>query len=73
MKAALQAGTQPPALPKAPVLGWDSFWPVGHGALPHVGDLPYRAYTSSGRAALHAALLQMSLPAGAGVLVPTYH
>lgn len=61
------------ALPKAPLLGWDSFWPPGRSTLPSVGDLPYRAYTSSGRAALHAALQQMALPAGAGVLVPTYH
>jgi len=61
------------ALPKAPLLGWNSVWPTGPSPLPSIGDLPYRAYTSSGRAALHAALLQMGLPAGAGVLVPTYH
>jgi dTDP-4-amino-4,6-dideoxygalactose transaminase len=60
-------------LPKAPVLGWDSFWPVGDSTLPSVGDLPNRLLTSSGRAALHAALLQMQLPPGSGVLVPCYH
>ena len=61
------------ALPKAPLLGWNSFWPVGRSALTRIGDLPHRAYTSSGRAALYAALQQMALPAGSGVLVPTYH
>lgn len=61
------------ALPKAPLLGWDSFWPVGRSALARIGDLPHRAYTSSGRAALYAALQQMALAAGSGVLVPTYH
>ena len=61
------------ALPKAPLLGWNSFWPVGRSALSRIGELPHRAYTSSGRAALFAALQQMALPLGSGVLVPTYH
>lgn len=61
------------ALPKTPVLGWNSLWPEGRRTMPSIGDLRYRAYTSSGRAALHAALLQMKLPVGSGVLVPTYH
>jgi dTDP-4-amino-4,6-dideoxygalactose transaminase len=60
-------------MPKSPVLGWDSFWPMGGSPLPSVGDLPNRMLTSSGRAALHAALLQMRLPTGSGVLVPCYH
>lgn len=60
-------------LPKGPVLGWDNFWPLAGSGWPHVGQLPHRRYTTSGRAALHAALLQMRLPAGRGVLVPTYH
>ena len=67
------AGNADAPLPKAPVLGWDSFWPPGRGDAPNVGDLPHRLLTTSGRAALHLALLQMGLPAGSGVLVPTYH
>ena len=62
-----------PGPPKAPVLGWRSLWPAGSSGLPHVGHLPHRAYTTSGRAALLCALKQLALPAGSGVLVPTYH
>lgn len=69
--AAAEAETMP--LPKGPVLGWDNFWPPAGSGWPQIGQLPYRRYTTSGRAALHAALLQMQLPAGRGVLVPTYH
>ena len=36
-------------------------------------DLPYATLTSSGRAAIYQALLQLQLPAGSTVLVPTYH
>ena len=60
-------------LPKAPVLSWQTFWPGGTCDLPSVGQLPHRAMTTSGRAALLAALEQMALPAGSGVLVPSYH
>lgn len=60
------------ALPKAPVLGWDSFWPLRPAGLPRVADLPHR-YTTSGRAALLAALRLAALPPGSGVLVPSYH
>jgi dTDP-4-amino-4,6-dideoxygalactose transaminase len=60
-------------LPKAPVLGWSSLWPMGGTDLPSVADLPHRAYTTSGRAALLCALNQLALPPGSGVLVPTYH
>lgn len=61
------------SLPKAPVLGWSSFWPPGKGGSPCVADLPHSAYVSSGRAALFAALRQSGLRAGNRVLVPTYH
>ena len=61
------------ALPKAPVLGWRSLWPHIAPAFPNVSQLPHRAYTTSGRAALLAALHQLALPAGSAVLVPTYH
>lgn len=63
----------PAPLPKAPVLGWDSFWPPAGSRWPNLGRLPHRRYTSSGRAALFAALMQLRLPPGSGVLVPTYH
>lgn len=60
-------------LPKAPVLDWGDL--LGNATSSHrcVADLPNVCYTSSGRAALHAALLQMNLPPGSPVLVPTYH
>ena len=60
-------------LPKAPVLGWDNLWSARRVDVPAVVDLPYTAYTTSGRAALYAALLQVNLPPDTGVLVPTYH
>ena len=68
---ALPAATRP--LPKAPALGWDSFVPRAAPRLPSLADLPHVAHTTSGRAALLAALRQLHLPAGSGVLVPTYH
>lgn len=60
-------------LPKAPVLDWDDLLGAATSHPRCIADLPNLAYTSSGRAALHAALLQMDLPAGSHVLVPTYH
>ena len=36
-------------------------------------DLAHAAFTTSGRAAIYQALLQLKLPAGSTVLVPTYH
>ena len=61
------------ALPNRPTLGWSSFMPGDKVARPSVGDLPCRAYTTSGRAAIWAALEQLALPPGSFVLVPTYH
>ncbi len=55
------------------MLGWGSFLPHRASALPNVSQLQHKAYTTSGRAALLAALRQLALPAGSGVLVPTYH
>lgn len=60
-------------LPKIPVLGWDDWLPTREPKLPNVGDLPYRALATSGRAALLSALHQLDLPPGSAVLVPTYH
>lgn len=60
-------------LSKAPVLSWRNLWPRGEGDLPCVAELPHVATTTSGRAALLAALEQMKLPPGSSVLVPSYH
>lgn len=59
--------------PRAPILDWRSFFPVSTINPPCVGDLPYGVMTTSGRAALFQALLQLNLPTGSAVLVPTYH
>lgn len=69
----IQAIPPPSGFPKGPVLGWRSLAPAGRPTLPCVGDLPHQARTSSGRAALHAALKQMQLAPGSSVLVPSYH
>jgi perosamine synthetase len=61
-----------PRYPKSPVLDWADLR-AARADGPCVADLPHVAYTSSGRAALSAALAQMTLPQGSGVLVPTYH
>lgn len=61
------------ALPKGPVLGWSSFRRVDAPGIPSIEDLPYTAFTTSGRSAIYQALLQMQLPAGSLVLVPSYH
>ena len=71
------AGRQPeanaPAALKTPVLGWDNLWPPLAAGLPAITDMAHRVYTTSGRAALLAALRQLALPEGSKVLVPTYH
>ncbi len=61
------------ALPKGPVLGWASFRTTGAAPLACVEDLRHCALLTSGRAAIYQALLQLGLPPGSGVLVPTYH
>jgi len=60
-------------LPKAPVLGWHSMVGSRSSAFGCIADLRHRSYTTSGRAALLAAIRQLDLPAGSVVLVPTYH
>jgi dTDP-4-amino-4,6-dideoxygalactose transaminase len=60
-------------LPRAPVLDWSSFKRTGSRPGACIDELPHAAITSSGRAALYQALLQLQLPAGSTVLVPTYH
>lgn len=66
------------ALPRAPVLDWSSFRsdePHAKGlvATSSVQDLQSIAFTTSGRAAIYQALLQLALPEGSEVLIPTYH
>lgn len=63
----------PNALPKGPVLGWSSFTRVDAPGIPCVESLPNTIFTTSGRAAIFQAMLQLDLPAGSTVLVPTYH
>lgn len=72
---AADLGQRPPArpLPKVPVLDWADLGPGGNTTLPSVADLPHRLHTTSGRAALYQALLQLDLAPGSTVLVPTYH
>ena len=60
-------------LPKSPVLGWASFSRVKTPKVASVEDLRNRLVLTSGRAAIYQALLQLRLPPGSGVLVPTYH
>ena len=69
----IQVTLSPLGFPKGPVLAWRSLAPASRPTLPCVGDLRYQARTSSGRAALYAALKQMQLAPGSPVLVPSYH
>jgi perosamine synthetase len=60
-------------LPRGPVLDWNSFERVDVPNVHSVEVLKYKVLTTSGRAAIHQALLQLDLPAYSSVLVPTYH
>lgn len=62
-----------PPLPRGPVLDWSSFQRVDAPGVPSIESLAHTAFTTSGRAAIYQALLQLKLPAGSTVLVPTYH
>jgi len=63
----------PDAIPRLPVLGWQSF--VGRAPLPDDSLLaaPNFAFTTSGRAAIWLALRALGVGTGDRVLVPTYH
>ena len=61
------------SLPKGPVFGWSNFRHLDLPGIPSVEDLPHTAFTTSGRAAIYQALLQMRLPPNSDVLLPTYH
>lgn len=60
-------------LPRGPVLGWASFKHVSALKIASVENLQFTVFTTSGRAAIYHALLQLKLPAQSTVLVPTYH
>ena len=60
-------------LPRGPVLGWASFKLVRAPRISSIENLQFKVFTTSGRAAIYHALLQLKLPAQSIVLVPTYH
>lgn len=64
---------RPLQMPRTPVLGWASFGRSGSPVPAALDELPQRTVTTSGRAALYQALLQLKLAPGRDVLVPTYH
>ncbi len=61
------------SLPRGPVLGWSSFERIDVPGIFSIEHLAHTAQTTSGRAAIYQALLQLQLPPGSTVLVPTYH
>ncbi len=60
-------------LPRGPVLDWSSFEQVDAPGISSVENLAHTTLTTSGRAAIYQALLQLKLLPGSTVLVPTYH
>lgn len=60
-------------LPRGPVLDWKSFGPIDAPNIHSVENLKHKVLTTSGRAAIYQALLQLNLPAYSSVLIPTYH
>lgn len=60
-------------MPRGPVLDWSSFRVVDVPGICSIENLPHRLFTTSGRAAIYQALLQLQLPAASMVLLPTYH
>lgn len=61
-------------LPPTPVLDWCSFTPARQAARVHsIDDISEAVITTSGRAAIYQALLQLRLASGSIVLAPTYH
>ncbi|MBP7780301.1 MAG: DegT/DnrJ/EryC1/StrS aminotransferase family protein [Burkholderiaceae bacterium] len=60
-------------LPRHPVLGWSSFNVVDAPDISSLENLTHTAITTSGRAAIYQALLQLQLPPTCNVLVPSYH
>lgn len=73
MSSPASPSTAPRRAPKGPVLGWSSLRRENAPGIPSIEELRYTAFTTSGRSAIHQALLLMRLPANSLVLVPTYH
>lgn len=71
MTTFMQTNSQP--LPRGPILGWSSFERIDAPNISSVEHLAHTALTTSGRAAIYQALLQLQLPQGSTVLIPTYH
>ncbi len=60
-------------MPRGPILSWSSIAAATVPKLSCVENLSHIAFTTSGRAAIHQALLQLRLPPNSTVLVPSYH
>jgi perosamine synthetase len=60
-------------VPRGPVFDWSSFEVVDAPGIRSVEQLPHRLFTTSGRAAIYQALLQLRIPSASTVLIPTYH
>lgn len=59
--------------PRGPILDWSSFKIVDAPGLSSIEDLAHTTVTTSGRAAIYHAVLQLRLPPASTVLVPSYH
>lgn len=66
-----QLAEQP--LPRGPILGWSSLERIDAPNISSIEHLAHTAVTTSGRAAIYQALLQLRLPPNSTVLVPSYH
>jgi perosamine synthetase len=60
-------------VPRGPVFDWSSFHVVDAPGIRSVEQLPNRLFTTSGRAAIYQALLQLHIADQSVVLIPTYH
>lgn len=72
MTTFMQTNSHQP-LPRGPILGWSSFERIDAPNTSSIEHLAHTALTTSGRAAIYQALLQLQLPLASTVLVPTYH
>ena len=59
--------------PRGPTLDWSSFTIVDAPGLFSIENLAHTTFTTSGRAAIYHAVLQLRLPPASTVLVPSYH
>lgn len=61
-------------MPRTPVLDWSSFSKrEPPSQVKSIGDISHAVFTTSGRAAIYQALLQLRLEPGSLVLAPSYH